>query len=58
MLSTTVTVNEHMLVRPLASVARWRTCVVPIGKSEPEAGPVIRVTSTVPVQLSVATSAG
>jgi hypothetical protein len=49
-LSTTVTVNEHVVVLPAASVAVEVTVVVPVLKIEPEAG----VVETVAEQLSVA----
>jgi hypothetical protein len=48
--SLTVTVNEHMAVLPLASVAVQETVVVPIGKNEPDAGE--QTTAVLPEQLS------
>ena len=54
MLSRTVTVNAQFLNLPERSVALWRTIVVPMGKSEPEAGPITRTTASAPSQLSMA----
>lgn len=56
-LSVTVTVKEHMLLLPLASVAVNDTVVVPIGKTDPLGKPAVCVT-TIPAQLSVAIGAG
>ena len=49
--STTVIVNEHMLVFPAASVATAVTVVVPFGNAEPDGGVATTLT---PGQLSVA----
>jgi hypothetical protein len=56
-LSVTVTVNEHVLTFPLASVAVNVTVVTPTGKAAPEGKPAVWVT-IVPGQLSFATGAG
>ena len=54
-MSNTVTVNEHVAVLPLASVAVQVTVVVPTGKVDPDAGEQTTVT---PGQLSEAVGAG
>jgi hypothetical protein len=45
----TVTLKQQEVLAPQASVARKHTCVVPIGKAAPLAGPAICVTVGVPV---------
>ena len=45
-LSVTVTVNEHVVVRPLAAVAKNVLVVVPTGKAEPEGKPAVCVVIT------------
>lgn len=55
--SVTVTVNEHTLVLPYASVAVYEMVVVPIGKLDPLAAPNVCNTVT-PAQLSDAAGAG
>ena len=50
-----VTVKEHIVVLPEASVAVQVTGVVPIGKKDPDAGEQTDVT---PGQLSETTGAG
>ena len=51
-MSVTVTVNEHFAVLPDASVAVKTFVVVPTGKVEPLAKPLVK--ATVALQLSVA----
>jgi hypothetical protein len=53
-LSVTVTVNEHVVKFPTASVAVYDTVVVPTGKFDPFNKPEVCVTVT-PAQLSFAT---
>ncbi len=55
-LSVTVTVNEHMAVLPLASVAVYDMLVTPIGKVDPDGNPAVWV-NTKPAQLSLAVGA-
>jgi hypothetical protein len=55
-LSFTVTVNEHVLVFPPASVAVNETFVTPIGNVDPLGSPAVCVTM-VPAQLSLTTGA-
>jgi hypothetical protein len=50
-ISTTVTVNEHVAVLPLESVAVELTVVMPFGKAEPDGG---LLTTMTPGQLSEA----
>ena len=50
----TVTVNEHCAVKPAPSVTVCVTVVVPIGKVDPLAKPVV-LTVVAPEQLSVPT---
>jgi hypothetical protein len=54
-LSTTVTVNEHVLTLFAASVNVYVTVVVPTGNASPEVW--LDDTVTVPLQLSVAVGA-
>lgn len=54
--SVTVTVNEHTLVKPFASVAVYEIVDTPIGKVDPLDKPEVCVT-TVPGQLSFAMGA-
>ena len=56
--SVTVTENEQVLLRPVPSIARHVTFVLPCGKLPPLAGPLTRPTVTAPGQLSVAVGAG
>jgi hypothetical protein len=56
-ISVTVTVNEHTLVFPFASVAVNETLVTPIGNVDPLEGPRVWM-SVAPAQLSEADGAG
>jgi hypothetical protein len=56
-LSLTMTMKEHVAVRPAPSVTVQLTVVVPLGKADPDGG----LQTTAPagsVQLSVAVGAG
>jgi hypothetical protein len=56
-LSVTVTLKEHTLLLPLASVAVYEMVVVPIGKVDPLGNPAVCAT-TIPAQLSLAIGTG
>ena len=56
-LSDTVMTKVQVLERPAPSMARHVTVVLPLGKVDPLAGPLMRITVTAP-QLSAAVGVG